>query len=120
MAQISNSEIFSIPGQVSLDDWNMLYQRETEMRARLQNADRPITTQDRHNLVLFGEARIDAVATLMPARRNRSKDEWLEKLSRTSRSIRKTDLGGIEFYHLLMARKEDTGKAIEMGWTSLE
>ena len=116
MAQVPNSETLSVPPQGymdPLDYWNMLHQRETEIRTRLQNANRPMTDQERQYISLLGEARINTVATQMPARGSMSKGKWLRELGRTLRSIWKTGPGGTGFHPVIVARKEDYEKAIE-------
>ena len=116
MAQVSNSENLIVPPQgymSPLDYWNMLHQREIEIRTRLRNANRPMTAQEIHYIFLLGEARINAVATQMPARGNMSKSNWLKELTRTARSIWKTGPGGMGFDPIVVARKEDFEKAIE-------
>ena len=116
MAQVSNSENLILPPQgymSPLDYWNMLHQREIEIRTRLQNANRPMTAQEIHYIFLLSEARVNAVATQMPARGNMSKHNWLKELGRTARSIWKTGPGGMGFDPIVVARKEDFQKAIE-------
>lgn len=116
MAQVSNSENLNLPPQgymSPLDYWNMLHQREIEIRTRLQNANRPMTAQEVHYIFLLSEARVNAVATQMPARGNMSKHNWLKELGRTARSIWKTGPKGVGFDPIVVARKEDFQKAIE-------
>ena len=116
MAQVSNSENLIVPPQgymVPLDYWNMLHQREIEIRTRLRNAHRPMSAQETQYIFLLGEARVNAVASQMPARCNMSKHNWLKELGRTARSIWKTGPGGTGFDPIVVARKEDFQKAIE-------
>lgn len=125
MAQTPNSETLSVPPPGSmppLDYWNMLHQRETEIRTRLQNANRPMTDQERQYIALLGEARVNAAATQMPARGGMSKGKWLAELGRTLRTIWKTGSGGTGFSPVVVARKVDFEKAIEreIGMTSHE
>ncbi|KAL9065518.1 MAG: hypothetical protein Q9161_008170 [Pseudevernia consocians] len=121
----NSSETLSVPPpgfMPPLDYWNMLHQRETEIRTRLQHAHRPMTDQEHRYIFLLGEARITAVATQMPARGGMSKGKWLAELGRTLRSIWKTGPGGTGFSPVVVARKVDFEKAIEreMEWTSQE
>lgn len=102
------------PGSMlPLDYWNMLHQRETEIRTRLQHANRPMTDQEHEYISLLGEARITTVATQMPARGNMSKGKWLAELGRTLRSIWKTGSGGMGFSPVVVARKMDFEKAVQ-------
>lgn len=116
MAQGPSSETFSVPPQGSmpaLDYWNMLHQRETEIRTRLGHANRPMTGQEYKYLASLGEARIIAVATQMPARGGMSKGKWQAELGRTLRSIWKTGPGGMGFSPVVVARKMDFEKAVQ-------
>ncbi|CAD6588211.1 MAG: hypothetical protein ASARMPREDX12_003193 [Alectoria sarmentosa] len=116
MDQATSSETFSVPPQGSmpaLDYWNMLHQRETEIRTRLGHANRPMTGQEYKYLSSLGEARITAVATQMPARGGMSKGKWQMELGRTLRSIWKTGPGGMGFSPLVVARKMDFEKAVQ-------
>lgn len=124
-APIGSSEPLSVPPPGSmppLDYWNMLHQRETEIRTRLHHARRPMTDHEHRYISLLGEARVDAVATQMPARGGMSKGKWLAELGRTLRSIWKTGPGGTGFSPVVVARKVDFEKAIEreIEWTSRE
>lgn len=102
------------PGSMlPLDYWNMLHQRETEIRTRLQHANRPMTDQEHEYISILGEARITAVATQMPARGGMSKGKWLAELGRTLRSIWKTGPGGTGFSPVVVARKMDFEKATQ-------
>ena len=116
IAQAPNSETLIVPPPGSmppLDYWNMLYQREIDIRNRLQNANRPMTDQEHEYISLLGEARISAAATQMPARGGMSKGKWLAELGRTLRSIWKTGPGGTGFSPVVVARKVDFEKAVE-------
>ena len=115
MAQFSDSEL-SVPPQGlmdPLDYWNMLHQRELEIRTRLRNANRPMTGQERHYIFLLGEARITAVVTQMPARDGRDMREWLRELGRTLESIWKPRPGAMALTPLVVARKQDYERAVE-------
>ena len=102
------------PGSMPpLDYWNMLHQRETEIRTRLQNANRPVTTQEHQYIALLGEARVNAAATQIPARGNSSKGKWVAELNRTLQSIWKTGPAGMRFSPVVVARKLDFEKAVE-------
>lgn len=121
--QAATGETFSIPPpgfMRPLDYWNMLAQRESEIRTRLQLANRSMTDQERQYIFLLGEARINAAATQMPARNGMSKGKWLAELGRTLRSIWKTGPGGMGFSQLVVARKTDFENAIqrEIDWVS--
>ena len=112
----SNTDNFTVPPPGSmppLDYCNLLHQRETEIRTRLQNANRPMTTQEHQYISLLGEARINAAATQMPARGNMSKGKWLTELGRTLRSIWKMGPRGTGFGPVIVARKVDFEQAIE-------
>lgn len=115
-AQAPNSQTLSVPlpgSMPPLDYWNMLYQREIEIRTRLQNANRPMTDQEHRYISLLGEARINAAATQMPARGGASHGQWQAELGRTLRGIWKTGPGGTGFSPVIVARKVDFEKAVE-------
>lgn len=115
MARSSENEL-SIPPQGLMDPlsyWNMLHQRELEIRTRLRNANRPMTAQEHHYIFLLGEARISAVATQLPDRNGRHARDWLRELGRTLESIWKPGPGAMGFTPLVVARKQDFEKAVE-------
>lgn len=112
----NSNETLVVPPPGSLDPlehWNLLYQRETEIRARLHNANRPMTDQERQYISLLAEARVNAVATQLPVRGGASKGKWLAELGRTQRSIWKTGPGGMGFPPVIVARKMDFETAVE-------
>ena len=125
MAQAPTSEALSVPPPGSMDPldyWTLLTQREKDINARLQNANRPMTTHEHRYISLLREARITAAATQLPARGGMSKGKWLAELGRTLRSIWKTGPRGAGFPPVVVARKMDFEKAIEreIGLTSQE
>lgn len=115
MAQISDGE-FSVPPQGLMDPlsyWNMLHQREVEIRTRLQNTNRAMTGQERHYIFLLGEARIAAAASQLPARNGMGVREWLRELGLTFASIWRRKPGDMELTPLVVARKRDFETAVE-------
>ena len=117
MTQAPNSnETLIVPPPGSLDaleHWNLLHQRETEIRARLHHANRPMTDHERQYISLLAEARVNAVATQLPVRSAESKGKWLAELGRTQRGIWKTGPGDMGFPPVIVARKMDFEKAVE-------
>lgn len=116
MAHAPDNEILSVPPPGSMDPlvhWNLLHQREFEIRTRLQNANRQMTEQEHRYIFQLREARVNAVATQMPARNGMSQGKWLAELGRTLRGIWKTGPGGTGFTPLVVARKMDFEQAVE-------
>ena len=114
--QASNTDALHVPPPGSMDPleyWNMLHQRETEIRTRLQHANRPMTPQEHQYITSLAEARVDAAATQIPARGGLSKGKWSAELNRTLRGIWKTGAGGTGFNPVVVARKVDFEKALE-------
>lgn len=110
-----NSDPLVVPPRGSmppLDYWNMLHQRETEIRTRLQNANRPMTSQEHRYISLLAEARVKAAATQMPARANLSNRKWVSELTRTLRGIWEGGPGETGFSPVVAARKTDFEKAV--------
>lgn len=95
-----------------LDYWNMLHQRQTEIHTRLQNANRPMTTQEQQYMSLLAEARVNAAATQLPARGNLSKGKWVAELTRTLRGIWEGGLGAVGLNPVVLARKTDFEQAV--------
>ncbi|KAM0799020.1 hypothetical protein BDR22DRAFT_348780 [Usnea florida] len=111
-----NTNTLSVPPPGSMDPleyWNMLYQRETDIRARLQHANRPITPHEHQYITALAAARVDAAATQIPARGTLSKGRWSAELHRTLRGVWKTGPGGTGFSPVVVARKVDFEKALE-------
>lgn len=111
-----SSEALVVPPRGSmppLDYWNMLHQRETEICIRLENANRPMTTQEHQYISLLAEARVNAAATQMPARGNLSKGKWVAELTRTLRGIWEGEPQGTGFSAVVVARKMDFEKAVK-------
>ena len=111
-----SSDTLVVPPQGSmppLDYWNMLHQRETEICIRLENANRPMTTQERRYISLLAEARVDAAATQMMARGNLPKGKWVAELTRTLRGIWEGEPEGTGFSAVVVARKMDFEKAVK-------
>ena len=116
MAHAPDNEILSVPTPGSMDPlvhWNLLHQREFEIRTRLQNANRQMTEQEHRYIFQLRKARVNAVATQMPARSGMSQGKWLAELGRTLRGIWKTGPGGTGFTPLVVARKMDFEQAVE-------
>ena len=104
------------PGFMSpLDYWNMLHQREIDIRTRLQHANRPVTAQEQSYIHQLGEARVDAAASQLPFRGNMGKGRWLTELGRTLRNVWRAGPDGAPgfFNSVVVARKQDFVKAIE-------
>ena len=120
------TEVLIVPppgSMLPLDYWNMLHQREMEIRTRLGHAGRPMTDQEQEYVSLLAEARMNAAATQMPARNNMSKKEWLEELHRELMGIWTAGPAGSPAYSAVVtARKQDFAKAVrrEMEWTAME
>ena len=98
-----------------LDYWNMLHQRETDIRAHLQHTNRPMTDQEQSYIHKLGDARVDAAASQLPFRGNLGKGKWLAELARTLRNVWRTWPDGKPgyFHPVVAARKRDFEKAIE-------
>lgn len=114
--QAPNIDTLSVPPPGSMDPleyWNMLHQRETDIRTRLQHANRPMTPHEHQYITSLAEARVDAAATQIPARGGLSKGKWSAELHRTLREIWKTGPGGAGFSSVVVARKVDFEKALE-------
>ena len=120
----TNTDVFVVPPpgfMDPLDYWNMLYQREMEIRTRLGHASRTMTDQEQQYVSLLAEARMNAAATQMPARNNMSKKEWIGALQRKLTGVWTTDPVVLND-PVKMARKQDFAQAVqrEMNWTAME
>ena len=120
-----NTDILVVPppgSMLPLDYWNMLYQRETTIRTRLNHAHRPMTVQEQEYISLLAEARIDTAATKLPTRNNMSKGQWLGELNCTQRDIWKTGPEGAPFNAVVIARKHDFARAVQrqIEWAMME
>ena len=110
----ANDDPFFIPPPGSmhpLDYWDLLHQRETEIRIRVVHANRPMTIQENYFILFVGEARVNAVATYMPSRGNMSKDEWVQVLLDTRKNIWAT-VPRMESNPIDIARKTDFEMAV--------
>ena len=98
-----------------LEYWNMLYQRENDIRTGLQHANRPMTAQEQSYINALGDARVNAAASDLPFRGNTRKDKWLAELARTQRNVWGAGPDGEPgfFNPVVLARKQDFAKAIE-------
>ena len=98
-----------------LDYWNMLHQREIDIRTRLQHANRAMTAQEHSYVHNLGEARVIAAASQLPFRGDMGKDEWLTELARTQRGVWRAGPDGVPgfFNPVVVARKQDFVKAID-------
>ena len=125
LPQQLNPDVLIVPppgSMAPLEYWDMLHQREAEIRTRLDHARRPMNNQEQEYVSLLAEARMNAAATQMPPRNNMSKREWLKELDRTLRGIWNTGPTGAPFSDIVVARKSDFVRAVqrEMEWTKME
>ena len=113
-----SNDTLIVPPQGSmlpLDYWDMLHQREIDIRTRLQHANRPMTAQEHSYIHKLGDARVNAAASQLPVRGNVGKGKWLTELARTLRNVWRTGPDGKpgSFPPVVVARKKDFVKAIE-------
>ena len=105
-----------------LDYWNMLYRRDSELRAQINRCRTQISDLLSNYLIMLGECRLRAVASQLPLRGRQNSRQWLRTLQDTMAGIWVQRPGQMENTEIVIARKRDFEKvvAMEIDWAARE
>lgn len=110
----NGSLIVPPPGSMHpVEYWDMLHQRELDIKHRLSNANIPITDIQSDYIARLGHARVSAIASKLPARGPRSAIAWLELLSKELEEVWLHHPGAMPLTPVIIARKKDYERAVQ-------